>query len=94
MPHPEPRWSSDRELVTQILGGSREHFELLYASYFPRVYRFALKRLGDPAEAEDVAAGMCDRGKARRRGGCRRTKLGAEFACGTGVGPVHVTGPR
>jgi RNA polymerase sigma-70 factor, ECF subfamily len=51
-PHP---WSSDSELVREILGGSREHFELLYGAYFPRVYRFALKRLRDPAEAEDVA---------------------------------------
>jgi RNA polymerase sigma-70 factor (ECF subfamily) len=41
--------------VAQILAGSREHFELLYEAYFPRVYRFALKRLGDVAEAEDVA---------------------------------------
>jgi RNA polymerase sigma-70 factor (ECF subfamily) len=48
-------WSSDRELVDQILAGSREHFELLYECYFPRVYGFALKRLGDPGEAEDVA---------------------------------------
>lgn len=48
-------WSSDRELVDRILSGSREHFELLYDRYFPRVYRFALKRLGDPGEAEDVA---------------------------------------
>jgi RNA polymerase sigma-70 factor (ECF subfamily) len=47
-------WPSDRELVDKILGGSREHFDLLYNAYFPRVYRFALKRLGDPAEAEDV----------------------------------------
>lgn len=47
-------WESDAELVRQILSGSREHFELLYRTYFPRVYRFALKRLGDPAEAEDV----------------------------------------
>jgi RNA polymerase sigma-70 factor (ECF subfamily) len=47
-------WDSDRELVDEILGGSREHFNLLYESYFPRVYRFALKRLRDPAEAEDV----------------------------------------
>jgi len=53
--HPQPPWTSDRELVEQILNGSREHFEMLYAAYFPRVYRFALKRLGDPAEAEDVA---------------------------------------
>ncbi len=48
-------WPSDRELVDQIQGGSREHFEMLYECYFPRVYRFALKRLRDPAEAEDVA---------------------------------------
>jgi len=47
-------WSSDAELVGQILGGSSAHFELLYESYFPRVYRFALKRLNDPGEAEDV----------------------------------------
>ncbi len=55
MAHPAPPWTSDSELVTEILNGSREHFELLYESYFPRVYRFALKRLGDHAEAEDVA---------------------------------------
>ncbi len=48
-------WESDQELVEQILGGSRAHFDLLYETYFPRVYRFALKRLGDPGEAEDVA---------------------------------------
>jgi RNA polymerase sigma-70 factor (ECF subfamily) len=55
LPQIQPAWPSDRELVDQILDGSREHFELLYETYFPRVYRFALKRLGDPAEAEDVA---------------------------------------
>jgi len=48
-------WASDRELVDQILAGDREQFDLLYETYFPRVYRFALKRLGDPGEAEDVA---------------------------------------
>ena len=48
-------WDSDRELVDQILAGSLEHFDLLYETYFPRVYRFALKRLRDPGEAEDVA---------------------------------------
>lgn len=48
-------WESDRDLVDQILAGSREHFDLLYGTYFPRVYRFALKRLRDPGEAEDVA---------------------------------------
>jgi RNA polymerase sigma-70 factor (ECF subfamily) len=47
-------WTNDAELVAHILAGSPEHFEMLYESYFPRVYRFALKRLRDPAEAEDV----------------------------------------
>jgi RNA polymerase sigma-70 factor (ECF subfamily) len=55
LPQSQKKWSSDAELVEQILGGSREHFELLYEAYFPRVYRFALKRLGDPGDAEDVA---------------------------------------
>lgn len=49
------QWSSDRELVDQILAGSREDFDLLYDTYFPRVYGFALKRLRDPGEAEDIA---------------------------------------
>ncbi len=51
--YPKP-WSSDEDLIEQILSGSKEAFELLYDTYFPRVYRFALKRLGDPGEAEDV----------------------------------------
>lgn len=54
--HTYPKaWESDRDLVEQIVAGSREHFDLLYETYFPRVYRFALKRLRDPGEAEDVA---------------------------------------
>jgi RNA polymerase sigma-70 factor (ECF subfamily) len=54
LPRKPKAWSSDQELVDRILAGSAEHFELLYEAYFPRVYRFALKRLGDPGEAEDV----------------------------------------
>ena len=45
----------DRELVAAILNGSQQHFDELYESYFPRVYRFAVKRLSDTAEAEDVS---------------------------------------
>jgi RNA polymerase sigma-70 factor (ECF subfamily) len=41
--------------VGEILAGSVDHFNLLYQAYFSRVYRFALKRLRDPGEAEDVA---------------------------------------
>lgn len=47
-------WPSDRELVDEILGGNLEQFNLLYEAYFPRVFRFAMKRLGDAGEAEDV----------------------------------------
>ena len=54
MPHPESAWPSDSELVAKILAGSRPEFDLLYESYFPRVYRFALRRLRDAGEAEDV----------------------------------------
>jgi RNA polymerase sigma-70 factor (ECF subfamily) len=50
----ENRWAADKELVDRILAGSCEDFDRLYDMYFPRVYRFALKRLGDPGEAEDV----------------------------------------
>ena len=48
-------WASDRELVDQILSGSQNDFNPLYDAYFNRVYRFALKRLRDKGEAEDVA---------------------------------------
>jgi RNA polymerase sigma-70 factor (ECF subfamily) len=47
-------WEDDQALVREILAGSRAHFDMLYDAYFPRVYRFALKRLRDSGEAEDV----------------------------------------
>ncbi len=47
-------WESDEDLVKAILAGSEKHFDLLYHAYFPRVYRFAMKRLRDSGEAEDV----------------------------------------
>jgi RNA polymerase sigma-70 factor (ECF subfamily) len=50
----ETPWASDQELVEQILKGDRDAFELLYDTYFQRIYRFALRRLGDTGEAEDV----------------------------------------
>src|SRR5262245_46651854 len=49
--HLEQPWTDDAELVEQILQGSSAHFDMLYEAYFPRVYRFALKRLRDAAEA-------------------------------------------
>ncbi len=46
---------SDRRLVTSIREGEAGAFEELYGSYYGRVHRFAVRRLGEPAEAEDVA---------------------------------------
>lgn len=54
MPTPETPWSTDQELVEQILKGDRQAFELLYETYFRRVHAFAVRRLGDAGEAEDV----------------------------------------
>jgi RNA polymerase sigma-70 factor (ECF subfamily) len=48
-------WASDAQLVASILAGSRRDFDLLYETYFPRVYRFAQRRLHDAAESEDVS---------------------------------------
>jgi RNA polymerase sigma-70 factor (ECF subfamily) len=47
-------WDCEEELVEAILSGSGDHFAMLYESYSPRVYAFALKRLRDTAESEDV----------------------------------------
>jgi len=44
----------DLALVARVLAGSQADFDELYEGYFPRVFRFALKRLRDAAEAEDV----------------------------------------
>ncbi len=47
-------WADDGELVEQILAGNSESFSMLYEAYSPRIYAFALKRLHDSAESEDV----------------------------------------
>jgi RNA polymerase sigma-70 factor (ECF subfamily) len=36
------------------LSGDEAAFAEIYTNYFPRVYAFTLKRIGDPAEAEDL----------------------------------------
>ena len=52
----EPVWEQDDEtLVAGILAGDATCFEVLHDRYRSRIYAFALKRLGDAAEAEDVA---------------------------------------
>jgi RNA polymerase sigma-70 factor (ECF subfamily) len=49
----DPR-REDRELVRSILDGNSEAFDRLHSLYSNRIYRFALSRLRDPVEAEDV----------------------------------------
>lgn len=43
--------TSERELVQAMLAGEERAFNAFFTGYFPRVYRFALPRLGNDAEA-------------------------------------------
>jgi RNA polymerase sigma-70 factor (ECF subfamily) len=42
-------------LVELFQSGDSRAFEDLYARYFQRIYRYCLKRVGDPHEAEEIA---------------------------------------
>ena len=45
----------DKELVDRVLGGDEAAFRRFFAIYFPRLFRFAMYRLGGDADlAEDV----------------------------------------
>ena len=48
------RRREDRKLVDEILSGVEGSFDRLHELYATRLYRFAVKRLGDATEAEDV----------------------------------------
>lgn len=48
------RRRQDQELVNGILAGDADAFSRLHELYSQRIYRFSVKRLGDPTEAEDV----------------------------------------
>jgi RNA polymerase sigma-70 factor (ECF subfamily) len=45
----------DRALVRRMLGGDEQAFDAFFDSAFQRLYRFALRRVGNPDAAEDVA---------------------------------------
>jgi RNA polymerase sigma factor (sigma-70 family) len=49
-----PRAWKDADLVGGILAGDERCFEELYSRHRGRIFGFALNRLGDAAEAEDV----------------------------------------
>lgn len=46
--------SEDRELAARMKAGNPDAFGTAYERYAGRVYAFALRRLRDPAEAEDL----------------------------------------
>jgi RNA polymerase sigma-70 factor, ECF subfamily len=45
---------ADRSIVEAIRGGDPAAFRALYELHFRRIHNFSVRRLGDPAEAEDV----------------------------------------
>jgi RNA polymerase sigma-70 factor (ECF subfamily) len=47
-------YGTDGELVKAVIEGREGAFEVLHDRYRERIYRFALKRLRDATEAEDV----------------------------------------
>jgi len=47
----DPDVSSETELIRGMLAGEERAFSAFFESYFPRVYRFALPRLGGDVEA-------------------------------------------
>ena len=50
-----PQIDQDRDLARQVAGGDRPAFDAFFKEYFPRLFRFALGRVGnDPAMAEEV----------------------------------------
>ncbi len=46
--------SKEWELVAGLLSGQSEHFDELYETFHRRVFGFALRRVGNPADAEDI----------------------------------------
>ncbi len=49
-----PLHAEDAALVQRMLAQDRRAFEAFFDAYFPRLYRFAMSRLSDPALSEDI----------------------------------------
>jgi RNA polymerase sigma-70 factor (ECF subfamily) len=45
---------TDEQLVELVRGGDREAFETLYRKFFPRIYRFVQKRMGNRSDVEET----------------------------------------
>jgi RNA polymerase sigma-70 factor (ECF subfamily) len=52
--HAAAEQPADESLVERIRQGDRSSFDLLYERYFPRVYRFVDRRLGNRADVEET----------------------------------------
>jgi RNA polymerase sigma-70 factor (ECF subfamily) len=52
---PFSRCAQDDALVIRLRAGDEQAYAELYRRVHPWVFGFALRRLGDPTEAEDVA---------------------------------------
>ena len=46
----------EEKLINEAIAGSKEAFCSLYGEYKDRLYRYALYRLGVPADAEDAVS--------------------------------------
>jgi RNA polymerase sigma-70 factor (ECF subfamily) len=54
-PQPTEATTDDRELIRRIKAGDHQAFETLFTRHLPRVYRQAIRLVGNEAEAEEVA---------------------------------------
>jgi RNA polymerase sigma-70 factor (ECF subfamily) len=45
---------TDEELVERVRNGDREAFEALYRKFFPRIYRFVQRRMGNRSDVEET----------------------------------------
>src|SRR5262249_15956581 len=55
-PHPLGADASDEALIAGIVRGDRHAMAIFYRRHYVRVYRFALRIVGDAASAEDIVS--------------------------------------
>ena len=83
-PHLELPLERERELVSHAASGQQQAMGALYDAYLPRVYRYCLARVGNQADAEDLAEevflkviGAIERFEWRTLGGSGRSPFAA-----------------
>jgi len=58
----DTRFGSDRQLVSAVLAGEPAAFEAYFHNCYPRLFRYALRRVGRPALAEEFAQDAITKG--------------------------------